>query len=140
MLTLITTIIGWVSSKTGISTGWIKAGLVSLVLAAATAYHLDARHDAYERGMSEAVAECNITQLEEDLRLANQRETDLKNRNSELLAELDERDRENAERERFISSLQAELANYSDGELSDRSIAFMTILSQRSSVYHDNQE
>lgn len=139
MFAIISTVLGWVSSKTGISTGWIKAGLVALVLTGATWYHLDARSDAYSRGLSEATATCNITQLEEDLRLANIREADLKVRNSELEAEAALREQENLERERFINQLQGELESYEDGDLSPRTQAFMTILSQRSRVYHNEE-
>lgn len=129
--------LNWIARKTGVPK-LIIVGTASLaILAAAGAYHLDARHDAYVAGEAAATAECNTTQLEEDLRLAEKRIAAANQRNATLAGELQSRQREITERDNFIRSLEGDLSQFDDGALSDRSRAFMTILSQRSAQYHD---
>lgn len=135
MFSLIFKAIAWLSDKTGISKGLIGAGLITIALGSATAYHLDARHDAFENGRAEAVAECNITQLEEDLRIANERASNAEKRSQELATELDARQREVLEREAFIAGIEEQLEEFEDGRISDRTRAFIMLLEQRSRQY-----
>ena len=132
--------IGWLANKTGIGTGWIKAGLIALVLSAGAAWHLDAVSDARLEARTEAVAECNTTQLEEDLRLANLKTEAAENRADNLAGELADREQEARERDAFIRNLQNDLDQFEDDVISDRTRAFMTILSNRSSQYHGGDD
>jgi hypothetical protein len=134
--------ISWAANKTGIGAIWIKAGLIAVVLSAATAWHLDAVHDARTLARETAVAECNTTQLEEELRLANVKAEAADARANELAGELADREREARERDAFIHNLQSNLNEFEDDSISERTRAFMTILSNRSSQYYedDNEE
>ena len=129
--------IGWLAGKTGIGTGWIKAGLIALVLSAGAAWHLDAVHDARTLARETAVAECNTTQLEEELRLANLKAQAAEDRADTLADELADREAEARERDAFIRDLQDNLDGLEDDTISERTRAFMTILSNRSAQYNE---
>lgn len=137
MIGLLSTGIGWLASKTGIGTGWIKAGLIALVLSAGAAWHLDAVHDARTLARETAVAECNTTQLEEELRLANLKAQAAEDRADTLADELADREAEARERDAFIRDLQDNLDGLEDDTISERTRAFMTILSNRSAQYNE---
>lgn len=138
MMGLLSTGIGWLANKTGVGAGWIQAGLIALVLSAATVWHLDAVDDARTLARETAVAECNTTQLEEDLRLANLKAQAAEDRADDLAGELAGREAEARERDAFIRDLQGNLDQFEDDAISERTRAFMTILSNRSAQYHDN--
>lgn len=130
--------ISWLASKTGIGAGWVKAGLITLVLSGVTVWHLDAVHDARTLARETAVAECNTTQLEEELRLANIKAEAADARADELAEELADREQEARERDAFIRNLQDDLEDLEDDNISERTRAFMTILSNRSSQYYES--
>ena len=141
---LLLPLIEWIADKTGIKAGLVKGGLIALALFAVVGsvatYHYSAIDAAADQARLEAINECNTTQLEEELRLANLKAEAAEDRADNLAADLAEREREARDREQFISDLEDELENYEDGVISERTRAFMSILSARSAQYHEPQE
>lgn len=129
--------ISWLAEATGVSQ-WVYAGGVALaLLSSGTWYHLDAVHDAEVAGRTEAVVECNTTQLEEDLATATLRAERAEKRSRDLATELEARQMELLERQQFIADLESQLEDFEDGRISDRTRQFMYILEQRSRQYND---
>lgn len=117
------------------------AGLL-LVLASASTFAVMSFNshiaDVKLEARTVAIAECNATQFEEDLRVAQANNILLLARIKEIENERNLSERERADLRRFITSLDPLLADAPDGEISERTRLFMTLLSQRSEQYHEN--
>jgi hypothetical protein len=85
-----------------------------------------------------AIAECNTTQLEEDLRAAEVRNDTLQARIKEIEVERNLSEQERADLQRFIDGIDRSLGDTQDGEISERTRLFMTLLSQRSARFHED--
>lgn len=112
----------------------VMASAITFAVASFNSHIDDVRLEA----RTAAISECNTVQLEEDLRNAEQRNALLAARIKEIENERGISEAERRDLQRFINSLDATLANTQDGAISERTRLFMTLLSQRSEQYHEN--
>ena len=123
-----------------LSAHWkIAAGIAAAIMLyfAASSWYNNQIDTAYEEGRVYAVEQCNTVQLEEDLAQERLNVENAEKRHSDVLESLQEQRIENAEQDVFIAGMQGRLAGFQDGELSERTIQFMQILSERSAQYYD---
>lgn len=87
---------------------------------------------------TEAVAECNTTQLEEDKRVLEQRLADAEAANLQLRNDLNDQEADRRAQQAFIRSLQGQLQDFDDDDISDRTRRFMELMSERAERFYDD--
>lgn len=120
---------------------YLAAGAAALALIGGGLYAADQYVEGErDEARSAAISECNSVQLEEDLRAAEKRATRAEARLSDLSNELQTQRQESAELQAFVDSLQGDLSQFDDGELSERSRQFVSILSERARSYDQDSD